>query len=37
MSLSMDEQVEIGFKYDIPTFNLSLRAIMFEYEQFKKK
>jgi len=37
MSLSMDEQVKIGFKYDMPTFNLSLRAIMFEYEQFKKK
>ena len=37
MSLSMEEQVEIGFKYDVPTFNLTLRAIMHEFEQFKKK
>jgi hypothetical protein len=37
MSLTMDEQVEIGFKYDMPTFNLTLRAIMHEFEQFKKK
>jgi len=37
MTLTMNEQVEIGFKYDEPTFNLTLRAIMFEYEQFKKK
>lgn len=37
MSLSMDEQIEIGFKYDMPTFNLTLRAIMHEFEQFKKK
>jgi hypothetical protein len=37
MSLSTEEQVEIGFKYDEPTFNLTLRAIMFEFEQFKKK
>ena len=37
MSLSMDEQVEIGFKYDMPTFNLTLRAIMHEFEQFKNK
>jgi hypothetical protein len=36
MSLSTEEQVEIGFKYDEPTFNLTLRAIMFEFEQFKK-
>ena len=33
MSLSMDQQVAIGFKYDEPTFNLTIRAIMFEYEQ----
>lgn len=37
MSLSTEEQVEIGLKYDEPTFNLTLRAIMFEYEQFKKQ
>lgn len=37
MSLSMEEQVEIGLKYNKPTFNLTLRAIMFEFEQFKKK
>jgi len=37
MSLSNDEQVEIGFKYKEPTFNLTLRSIMFEFEQFNKK
>ena len=36
MSLSMDQQVAIGFKYDEPTFNLTIRAIMFEYEQSLK-
>jgi hypothetical protein len=36
MSLSMDQQVTIGFKYDEPTFNLTIRAIMFEYEQSLK-
>ncbi len=37
MSLSNDEQVEIGFKYKEPTFNLTLRAIMVEFEQHNKK
>ena len=37
MSLSMEEQVEIGFKYDEPTFNLTLRAIMFEFGEYQKK
>lgn len=37
MSLSIDEQVKIGFKYDEPTFNLTIRHIMSEFEQFKKK
>ena len=37
MSLSNEEQVKIGLKYNEPTFNLTLRAIMFEFEQFKKK
>lgn len=37
MGLSSDEQVEIGLKYHEPTFNLTLRAIMFEHEQFLKK
>jgi len=37
MSLPMNEQVAIGFKYNEPTFNLTLRAIMFEYEQSLKK
>ena len=36
MTLSMDQQVAIGFKYDEPTFNLTIRAIMFEYEQSLK-
>jgi len=37
MSLSTEKQVDIAFKYNEPTFNLTLRAIMFEFEQFKKK
>jgi hypothetical protein len=37
MSLPMNEQVAIGLKYNEPTFNLTLRAIMFEYEQSLKK
>ena len=37
MTLSNEEQIKIGLKYDEPTFNLTLRAIMFEFEQFKKK
>jgi hypothetical protein len=37
MSLTMDEQVEIGLKYNEPTFNLTLRAIIHEFSQFKKK
>jgi hypothetical protein len=36
MSLSMDEQVEIGVKYNEPTFNLTLRAIMFEFGLYLK-
>ena len=37
MSLTMGEQVEIGLKYNEPTFNLTLRAIIHEFSQFKKK
>lgn len=37
MSLTMDEQVEIGLKYNEPTFNLTLRAIIHEFSQFKNK
>jgi hypothetical protein len=37
MSLTMGEQVEIGLKLNEPTFNLTLRAIIHEFSQFKKK
>lgn len=36
MTLSIEKKVKIGFKYNEPTFNLTLRTIMFEFEQYLK-